>query len=565
LVSLQVRNIPELMTNPERPGRASGPLRGGFALEKGIIITEEKIKERSLKEAMKLQQFQKENVMDRNKSKWIIMKTGLTIFGFMFLFVKVLLISVVAADFKTDSVVKIFATRNTIDYKNPWQSKGVQEITGSGCIIQGNRILTNAHVVNQNTFIQVRRESSQKKYIAKVETIGNDCDLATLRVEDPEFFKGVSPLEIGELPNLQDAVIVIGFPMGGDKLSITQGVVSRMEGMDYVNSNQRLLGVQIDAAINPGNSGGPAINNGKIVGIVMQLMSKSQNIGYIIPTPIINHFLKDAEGGQYAGFPYLGVHFSNTENKALRKYYGVSDDVGGILVNSILPFSSADGFLNEGDIILEVNGVAISDDATFAFRNNERLDMVHLINMQKVGETAVLKIRRKGKIIIVKVPLKPILPLVKIANHYEKPSFYIYGGLIFTVLSTDLNNALGSYDLPPLSFVYYNVGLGGMNEKRKKEIVVLLKVLPDEINIGYHDRGYEIITKVNGKEFDSFKQFVKLIEDMQEENIVFENEYKKKIILSCKDIDKITQDIVRRNNISSQFSDDVAQWKKQEN
>ena len=504
--------------------------------------------------------------MDKKKIKRIIVRGGLIIFGLMFFLVKVLLAPVTAADFKTDSVVKIFATRNTIDYVNPWQSRGVQEITGSGCIIQGNRILTNAHVVNQNTFIQVRRESSQKKYIAKVETVGNDCDLAILRVDDPEFFNGVLPLEIGELPELQDKVTVVGFPMGGDKLSITQGVVSRIENIGYVNSNRSLLAVQIDAAINPGNSGGPAINNGKIVGIVMQLISDSQNIGYIIPTPIINHFLQDSKGGQYAGFPYLGVHFSNTENKALRKYYGVADDVGGVLVTSIVPFSSADGLLEEGDIILEVNEVAISDDATFAFRNNERLDMPHLINMQKIGDTAVLKILRKGKVSIVKVSLKPVSDLVKIANYSQKPSFYIYGGLIFTVLSTDLISLLGDNDnLPPLSFIYYNVGLGGLNEKRKKEMVVLLKVLPDEINIGYHDRGYEIITKVNGKEFDSFKQFVELIEKTQGDNIVFEDEYKEKMILTCKDIDKITQDIIRRNNIPSQFSDDVAQWKKQGN
>ena len=502
-------------------------------------------------------------MLNKNKFKWIVIKEGLIIFGFIFFLAKILLSSAAAADFKTDSVVKIFATRNTIDYKNPWQSRGVQEITGSGCIIQGNRILTNAHVVNQNTFIQVRRESSQKKYIAKVETVGNDCDLAILQVEDPEFFNGVLPLEIGELPNLQDTVTVIGFPMGGDKLSITQGVVSRMESLDYVNSNQSLLGVQIDAAINPGNSGGPAISNGKIVGIVMQGLLASQNIGYIIPTPVINHFLKDLKGGQYTGFPYLGVYFSNTENKALRKYYGVANDAGGVLVTDILPFSSADGFLKEGDIILQINGVAVSDDATFAFRNNERLDMQHLINMQKVGETAELKIQREGKIIMVKIPLKPISDLVKIANYSNKPSFYIYGGLIFTVLSTDLISLLGDKEnLPPLSFIYYNNGLGSLNEKRKKEIVVLLKVLPDEINIGYHDRSYEIITKVDGKEFDSFKQFVQLIEDTQGENIVFEDEYKEKIILSCKDIDKITQDIVRRNNIPSQFSDDVAGWKK---
>ncbi|MDO8662244.1 MAG: trypsin-like peptidase domain-containing protein [Candidatus Omnitrophota bacterium] len=504
--------------------------------------------------------------MDKKKNKRTVVRGRLIIFGLMFFFVEFLLASAAAADFKTDSVVKIFATRNTIDYINPWQSKGVQEITGSGCIIQGNRILTNAHVVNQNTFIQVRRESSQKKYIAKIETVGNDCDLAILRVEDLEFFKGVLPLEIGELPNLQDKVTVVGFPMGGDKLSITQGVVSRMEAINYVNSDRNLLGAQIDAAINPGNSGGPAINNGKIVGIVMQGISESQNIGYIIPTPIINHFLNDLKGSQYAGFPYLGLHFSNTENKALRNYYGAVDDAGGVLVYNILPFSSADGFLKEGDIILEVNGVAISDDATFVFRDNERLDMAHLINMQKIGEIAVLKIRRENKISTVNIPLKPIPDLVKIANHFEKPSFYIYGGLIFTVLSTDLIGSLSGKDtLPPFSFVYYNAGLGSLNEKRKKEIVVLLKVLPDEINIGYHDRGYEIITKVDGKEFDSFKQFVKLIEDRQGGNIVFEAEDKDKIILSCKDIDKITRDIVRRNNISSQFSDDVAQLKKNGN
>lgn len=502
--------------------------------------------------------------MNKKTIKSIIAREWLIIFGFVFFIAEALSATAFAADFKTDSVVKIFSTINIIDYINPWQSRGVQEIAGSGCIIQGNRILTNAHVVNHNTFIQVRRESSQKKYIAKVETVGNDCDLAILRVEDPEFFKGVAPLEIGDLPNLQDKVTVVGFPMGGDKLSITQGVVSRMETIAYVNSDRSLLGVQIDAAINPGNSGGPAINNGKIVGIVMQGMSESQNIGYIIPTPVINHFLKDLQGAQYAGFPSLGINFSNTENKILRKHYGLADDAGGVLVNNVVPFSSADGFLKEGDIILEVNGVAVSDDGTFVFRDNERLDMAHLINMQKIGETTVLKIRREGKASIVKVPLKPVANLVKIANYSEKPSFCIYGGLIFTVLSRDLVNLWdrSSGNLAPVSFYYYSTGLGSLNEKRKKEIVVLLQVLPDEINIGYHDHSCEIITKVNGEEFDSFKQFVKLIEDTQGENIVFESEDKKKIILSRKDIDKITQDILRRNNISSQFSDDVAQWKK---
>src|SRR3989338_8802969 len=82
-----------------------------------------------------------------------------------------------------DAVVKVFVTTNDVDYYRPWQSKGSQSSTGSGAVISGNRILTNAHVVSQNTFIQVRKESDPQKYTARVEAIGHDCDLALLKVD----------------------------------------------------------------------------------------------------------------------------------------------------------------------------------------------------------------------------------------------------------------------------------------------------------------------------------------------------------------------------------------------
>ena len=162
--------------------------------------------------------------------------------------------------------------------------------------------MTNAHVVADHTFIQVRKESSPEKYVARVESIGHDCDLAVLAVDDPNFFKDITPLEFGDLPQLQDSVVVIGFPLGGDKISITEGVVSRVEIVPYVRSAKKLLAVQIDAAINPGNSGGPVIRQGKIVGIAMQAITSSQNIGYMIPMPVITHFLDDLKDKEYAGF-----------------------------------------------------------------------------------------------------------------------------------------------------------------------------------------------------------------------------------------------------------------------
>ena len=96
-----------------------------------------------------------------------------------------------------------------------------------------------------------------------------------LDVEDEGFWNGVPPLELGPLPRLQDSVAVVGYPVGGDTISVTAGVVSRIEVTDYSHGSSDLLAIQIDAAINGGNSGGPVFNrSGQCVGIAFQVSIK---------------------------------------------------------------------------------------------------------------------------------------------------------------------------------------------------------------------------------------------------------------------------------------------------
>jgi S1-C subfamily serine protease len=475
----------------------------------------------------------------------------------------------VEAGVKTGSLVKVFVNMNSMDYVNPWQSHGGQMVTGSGCIIGGNRILTNAHVVDDQTFIQVRKESDPKKYTATVEALGQDYDLALLRVEDPEFFRGVSPLEFGGLPNLQDAVTVFGYPIGGEQLSITTGVVSRIEVIPYTQSERELLSIQIDAAINPGNSGGPVLKDGHIVGVAMQGISPSQNIGYMIPAPVIAHFLDEVARGASEGVPTLGVLTHNTENESLRRYYGMPETEGGVVVTHVAPFSSADGLLQEGDVILALDGVPVSADGTVPFRENERLDMSYVISAKHVGEMLTVKYRRGGASRTLPIGLKRFPDLVPPANASAKPSYYIYGGLGFTVLSTDLMNewrdvpGFDSESLIPLSFKYWAYGPGALNTQRKKELVVLSEVLPDPVNVGYHGHQFELITKVNGQAFDSFKEFVLLVERNEAEYVVFENEGKQQLVLAAKEAARATEDIIKRNHIPSRCSEDVSLWLKE--
>jgi len=198
------------------------------------------------------------------------------LFFFVYLFV---VLSGFAQEDITGSIVKIYTVYNKHSYFRPWQMEGQRSATGSGCIIDGHRILTNAHVVADATFIQVKRAGEAKKYTAEVDVVAHECDLAILKVKDESFFKGAVPLEIGDLAEVRDDVATFGFPEGGEELGITEGVVSRVEIQEYTHSSAELLSCQIDAAINPGSSGGPVIKENKVVGVAFQADSGGENIG----------------------------------------------------------------------------------------------------------------------------------------------------------------------------------------------------------------------------------------------------------------------------------------------
>ena len=166
-----------------------------------------------------------------------------------------------------NSVVKVFATMRYPDPFKPWSKQAPQESTASGVVIEGKRILTNAHVVLYASQVQVQANTAGDKISATVVAVAPGIDLAVLKLDDDSFFATHPPLpRANKLPQIKDAVLAYGFPTGGTSLSITKGIVSRIEFVPY-NFPVSGLRIQIDAAINPGNSGGPAIAGDKMIGL----------------------------------------------------------------------------------------------------------------------------------------------------------------------------------------------------------------------------------------------------------------------------------------------------------
>ena len=451
------------------------------------------------------------------------------------------------------AIVKIYTYHDVPDYQNPWSRRGTFATTGSGCIIGGKKILSNAHVVSDATFVQVRRYGQARRYPARILSVSHAADVALLTVDDVEFFEGVEPLEFGDLPYVQQEVLVYGFPLGGDSLSVTRGVVSRVEHQVYAHSSARFLAVQIDAAVNPGNSGGPALISNRVVGVVMQGISQADNIGYIVPVPIIRHFLVDLEDDRYDGFPSLGVVLQSAESPDLKKRYKMNPRDTGMLVTQTVRGSPAEGVILPGDILMSVSGHAVADDGTVEFRQRERTSVSYYIQEKQIGDRLDLEVWRNGTRTNLHVVLNRSLEhdrLVPMEEYDRPPRYFVYAGLVFCPVSVNLMKSWGSdwFNNAPKHWVALLNNNYRVDER--DEVVALLKVLAARVNQGYQDFSAWTVKSVNGVPVKNLRHFVELVESATDASFVsIENETGQVIILDRESAESAREEILRTYRI----------------
>ncbi|XP_050140376.1 protease Do-like 2, chloroplastic isoform X1 [Malus sylvestris] len=432
------------------------------------------------------------------------------------------------ADF-LNAVVKVYCTHTAPDYSLPWQKQRQYTSTGSAFMIGDGKLLTNAHCVEHYTQVKVKRRGDDTKFVAKVFTlkkINNILDIGMMLqlVESEEFWKGAEPLQLGSLPHLQEAVTVVGYPLGGDTISVTKGVVSRIEVTPYAHGSSDLLGIQIDAAINPGNSGGPAFNDqGECIGVAFQVYrsEEAENIGYVIPTTVVSHFLDDYErNGKYTGFPCLGVLLQKLENPALKACLKV-ESIVGVLVRRVEPTSDAHNVLKEGDVIVSFDDVHVGCEGTVPFRSNERIAFRYLISQKFAGDVADIGIIRAGEYMKVKAVLHPRVHLVPFHIDGGQPSYLIIAGLVFTPLSEPLieEECDDSIGLKLLAKARYSLA-----RFKGEQIVILSQVLANEVNIGYEDMSNQQVLKLNGIQIRNIHHLAYLVDSCKDKYLVFEFE-----------------------------------------
>lgn len=467
--------------------------------------------------------------------------------------------SVAAKDEVRQSVVKVHATMRPPDFVRPWAKANARDGSGTGFVLDGNRVLTNWHVVEYASQIFVQLDQSTEKLAAEVEYAAPGLDMALLKLEDDADLADVPSLPIAEsLPQVRETVNVYGYPVGGDDLSVTEGIISRIEFVTY-NLDAFGLRIQVDAPLNPGNSGGPAVIGGKVVGLVFSKMNQAENIGYLIPAEELNTFLSDIKDGKYDGKQMLYDTFQETENESLRKKLKLPDDGGGVLVRD--PYDAENGLFQVNDVITHIEDQEIDSQGNVRVSDELRLDFRYAVTTQCTDRQIKVKLIRDGEPLELSVPTLAKRDWLIPPLYGEYPRYFILGPMVFTVGTQDFLQALGVKGVIYLSSVNSPLVLRRLDRPSSEgeELVMLANaMLPHRMIKGYNNRPFGVVKSVNGEDVRNLRHLIELLRDCKEPFLTFEFEGEhERIILSRSEMIGATEDILADGGIRYQFSRDL--------
>jgi S1-C subfamily serine protease len=446
----------------------------------------------------------------------------------------------------------------SLSYPNPlqpWTKSKAVEVTGTGVVIEGRKVLTNAHLVTYATEVYVQPRPGGAKFEAQVSGVGTDIDLAVLTVKEQKFFKKRPALpRAGRLPKVQDGVAVHGFPVGGTELSVTKGVVSRIDhGVLYGLSAGKLI--QVSAAINPGNSGGPAVANNKMIGLVCSRLDEAEGIGYVIPNEEIDGFLARLKNGRYEPKPMeaTGTNFQRLENPALRRFLKLDGKTRGVLVRPP-ERRGADYPLREFDVLTKIGTYKINNDGMVRLENDARVAFLSLVPRLARGGAVPLTVLRGGKEVAVSLPVTTRDNRLIRDYEGEKPSYFIHGPLVFSPVKSEaislylrLNSAIYESNSPLVTRRFDRAQFPG------EELVVVTRPMFDhKIAKGYDDPAGRIVKEVNGVRIKNLVHLVETIRDSKDTYLKFRfaDEGSEVLVFDRKEMNRVTKEIMEDNGIA---------------
>ncbi|MDB6127144.1 MAG: peptidase, partial [Verrucomicrobia bacterium] len=419
---------------------------------------------------------------------------------------------------------------------------------------------TNAHVVLYASQVQIQANQAGDKIFATVVAVAPGIDLAILKLDDESFFETHAPLaRANTLPEIKDSVLAYGYPAGGNSLSITKGIVSRIEFMPY-NYPVAGLRIQIDAAINPGNSGGPALVGDKMIGVAFSHLGNADNIGYIIPCEEVELFLAGVAAGHYDAKPAMFDELQTLENDALRTFLRLDKSVQGIVVHE--PYSSDPAYpLKRWDVITKIGDIPIDDQGMIKLGNYLRVRFQYQIQKIAANGHIPLTVVRAGKELKIELPVDADRPLLIRDLRGSYPSYFVFGPFVFSAASMQYTAGFGNNAgaMNVLSFIHSPLitRRSDMPAFEGEELVIVSSpFFPHKLAKGYGNPMSQVLKSVNGIPIRNLRHLVEVLRDSKDEFLTFEFDRREgeTPVLRRSEALAATEEILNDNGVRAQGS-----------
>ena len=423
----------------------------------------------------------------------------------------------VQADIKT-SVIRINSTQQSWNPGQPWEKNPPDQRRALAAIVAPQRVLTTSELIADATYLEFESPDGSHSAQAKVIAVDYEANLALLgpasEKEGNILFEKTTPLEIAGSSRIGDVLEVLQIEDNGQTLLTPGNLLSINVSSNFLRGHG-FLTYQVKASMqSAANSYSlPVLSKGKLSGVLMSYSSKDQ-ICDVASTDIVSRFLKGSAGGEYKGFPSLGIALARTEDNSFRQWLKLTDDQGGMYITSLRKGGAAEAAgVTKGDVVLAIDGHPIDRRGYYHHAAYGSIFWGHLVRGEKsTGDSVSLSLLRDGKPLELQATLTREDENSKLVPEYnfgKAPNFFVKGGLIFQELSRPLLESFGENweTRAPLDF------LDALENPEKYDgkvdrIIFLSGSIPTPATVGYESLRNLIVRRVNGEEIRNMKSLI---------------------------------------------------------
>lgn len=450
----------------------------------------------------------------------------------------------------TESIVSIQSSRVQYNFYQPWYST-VRRAVKNGVVVDGRRIITTADWMQNTTLVRVQRAGRGKWWNASIESIDYHANLAVLKVGDATFWNGLRAVPIHQEVIKEGEVRILRRNKG--KLERWGSTIRRVAVQSAQRSFARYMMFEATSDIDSSGWSEVVIRDRELVGLVAS-QGKNDRL-LIIPAPLIRALLIAQAEDSSKGLGYFDFRAQSTKNPANAAYLGLSGQSRGVIVTGVPPTSVFAGKLRPRDIILQIDGFEIDQEGEYKDPDYGYLAYDNLATRGKFGgDEVTLTIWREGNEQLV----KGILPKAQyqdeiVPDHVfdQQPQFLLAGGLVFQPLTADYLRSWGKewWKRAPFRLRYY---LHQPPTAERRHVVILSRVLPDPLNLGYQNLTYLAVDKINGQRIETLADVRTALEAPQEGFHVVRfmpNSGVQKVILDAEVLEVADERILRKYGI----------------